>query len=103
MYWLTLPIAYRLYLQAYCYSTTTNTISIPVGAMYLHARMFCAFAHSHGCNKFIHARTFFSLADITSILMFVNYDVFTYKNVLYTRSVLLLPWVQCQSLKPVLS
>ena len=44
---------------------------------------------------------FFILADITSILMF---DVFTWKNVLYTCFIcLLLPWVQCQSLKPVLS
>ena len=25
--------------------TTTDTISIPVGEMYLHARMFCALAH----------------------------------------------------------
>ena len=26
--------------------TTTDTISIPAGEMYLHARMFCAFAHT---------------------------------------------------------
>ena len=41
--------------------TTTDTISIPIGAMYLHARMFCTLACS-----------------------------------------LQFPWVQCQSLKPVL-
>ena len=29
--------------------------------------------HSHGCNKFLHARTFFILADTTSILMFMMY------------------------------
>ena len=27
-------------------STTTNIISIPMGEMYLHARMFCALAHT---------------------------------------------------------
>ena len=70
----------------------TAAISIPVGEMYLHARMFCTLApyvfYSHGCNKFLHARTFFTLADITSIQMLVC---------------LLFPWVQCQSSKPVLS
>ena len=42
--------------------TTTDTISIPVGEMYLHARMFCTLApyvfYYRGCNKFLHARTF---------------------------------------------
>ena len=99
-------------------------------AIYLHARMFCTLApyifYSHGCNvrvwnlfwasvakpvqwqlmilllctlphmssipmgcnKFLHSRTFFTLADTTSIQMLVS---------------LLFPWVQCQSLKPVLS
>ena len=42
----------------------------------------------HGCNKFLHARTFFTLADTTSIQMLLC---------------LLFPWVQCQSLKPVFS
>ena len=43
--------------------TTTNTISIPVGEMYLHARMFCALSHvsySHGYNTFLRARTFYT-------------------------------------------
>ena len=44
--------------------------------------------YSHGCNKFLHARTFFTLSDTTSIQMLKH---------------LLFPWVQCQSLKPVLS
>ena len=44
--------------------------------------------YSNGCNKFLHARTFFTLTDTTSIQMLVG---------------LLFPWVQCQSLKPVLS
>ena len=44
--------------------------------------------YSHGCNKFLHARTFFTLADATSIHMLVH---------------LLFTWVQCQSLKPILS
>ena len=29
--------------------------------------------HSHGCNKFLHARICFTLADTTSIIMFVMY------------------------------
>ena len=29
--------------------------------------------YSHGCNKFLHARTLFTLADTTSILMFAMY------------------------------
>ena len=50
------------FLHAGMICTTTDTISIPMGEMYLHARMFC------------------------------------------THSVrLIFPWVQCQSLKPVLT
>ena len=51
----------------------------------------CTLTHvfySHGCNKFLHARTFFTLMDTISIQMPIC---------------LLFPWVQCQSLKPVLS
>ena len=44
--------------------------------------------YSHGCNKFLHARMFITLADTTSIQMHVR---------------LLFPWVRYQSLKPVLS
>ena len=79
------------FLPAGMISTTTDTISKPVGEMCLHAKMFCALAHvfySHGCNKFLHARTFFTLADTTSIPMLVG---------------LLFQWVQCQSLKTVSS
>ena len=70
----------------------TDTTSILMFVMYLHARMLCTLApyvfYYRGCNKFLHARTFFTLADTTFIQMFVR---------------LLFPWVQCQSLKPVLS
>ena len=65
--------------------TTTNTISIPVGEMYLHGRMFCALAHA---SSFYMQEHFFTLADTTCIQMLLR---------------LLFPWVQCQSLKPVLS
>ena len=94
--------------------TTTDTISIPVGAMYLHTGMFCTLFicllfpwvqcqslkpvlsqcsqtgfvtvddliapytcsyifYCHGCNKFLHARTFFTLAEMTFIPMGVMY------------------------------
>ena len=57
--------------------TTTNTISIPLGEMYLHVRMFCAFAHMSsipmGAITFYMQERFFALADITSILKFAMY------------------------------
>ena len=46
------------FLPAGLICTTTTTIPIPVGEMYLHARMFCALLIcllSHECNKFLHA------------------------------------------------
>ena len=46
------------FLPAGMICTTTDTISIPVGEMYLHARMFCALAHKSsipmGAIKFTH-------------------------------------------------
>ena len=51
--------------------------SIPAGEMYLLARMFCAFAHKSsnpmGAINFYIQRTFFTLANATSILMFAMY------------------------------
>ena len=52
--------------------TTKDTISIPVGEMYLHASSNVLFTrsyvfYSHGCNKLLYARMFFALADTTSI------------------------------------
>ena len=38
-------------------------------ALYIRSYVF----YSHGCNKFLHARTFFTLADTTFILMFAMY------------------------------
>ena len=88
--------------------TTTDTISIPVGEMYLHARMFCVLAHTSSIP--MGAINFYMqwCKDVfyTGWYHFYSHvwDVFTYKNVLYTRSVcLLFPCLQCQSLKPVLS
>ena len=56
--------------------TTINTISILLGEMYLHARMFCALAHtssiSMGAINF-NTQEHFTLADTTSILMFAMY------------------------------
>ena len=90
--------------------------------------------YSHGCNKFLHARTSFTLADTTFIPMFVMYlparmlctfsgvssipmgaiNFYMQERFLYSlipllfsclqcSICLLFPWVQCQSLKPVLS
>ena len=59
--------------------------------------------YSHGCNKFLPLRMFLTLADTTSILMFAMYLHVRIFCTL-TRSIhLLFPWVQCQSLKPLLS
>ena len=72
--------------------TTTDTISVPMGAMYSHARMFSALAHRSsilmGALNLYMQEHFFTLADTTFIQMLIR---------------LLFPWVQCQSLKPVLS
>ena len=80
------------FLPAGMICTTTDPFSIPVGEMYSHARMFCALAHMssipRGAINFYMQRTIFTLADITSFQMLIHP---------------LFPWVQCQSLKPVLS
>ena len=58
--------------------TTTDTISIYTrgwdaltrkNVLFTHSYVF----HSHGCNKFLHAWTFFTPANTTSILMFAIY------------------------------
>ena len=93
------------FLSAGMICTTINTISIPVGEMYLHERMFFALAHTSsitiGAINFYMQERFY-----TRSYHFYSHvcDVFICKNVLYTCAVhLLFPWVQCQSLKPVLS
>ena len=57
--------------------TTTDTISIPVGAMYQHARMFGVLAHTSsipmGAINFNMQECFFTLADTTFIPMHVIY------------------------------
>ena len=54
-----------------------DTISIPVGEMYLHARMFRALAQTSsipmGAINFYMQECFFTLADTTHILMFGMY------------------------------
>ena len=72
------------FLPAGMICTTTDTISIPVGEMYLHVRMFCALAH-----------TFYIPMGAINFYMqecFLN-----------SLIPLLFPWVQCQRLKPILS
>ena len=65
------------FLPAGIICTTTNIISIPVGAMYLHARMFRAFPHMSsipmGAINFYLQEYVFILADTTSIPMFAMY------------------------------
>ena len=84
--------------------TTTNTISILVAQMYLHARMFCALAHTSSIpmdaiNFYIKER--FLLTDTTFIPMFGM--IYLQECFLHSPIRLLFPWVECQSLKPVLS
>ena len=65
------------FLPAGMICTTTDAISIPVGAMYVRARMFCALAHTSsipmGARNFYMQERFFTLADTTFIHMCVKY------------------------------
>ena len=64
---------YNKFLHARTFADSTF---IPMGVMYLHARMFCTLSYvfySHGCNKFLHERIFFTLADtITPIFTVIT-------------------------------
>ena len=62
----------------------TGFVTVDFIALYTPSYIF----YSHLCNKFLHARTFFTLTDTTSILILIH---------------LLFPWVHCQILKHVLS
>ena len=109
------------FLPAGMICTTTNTITVPVGKMYLLARMFCTLTsyvfyshgynvrawnlfwasvaksflwqlmillpctlphvfYSHGCNKFLHARTFFTLTDMIAPIFKVITEVWPRSN-----------------------
>ena len=60
----------NVFIHARTNCTLAHTTSLPVVAMYLHARTFWALAHvfhNHGCNVLIHASTFCTLAHTTSI------------------------------------
>ena len=58
-----------MYLHTRTFFTLADTTSIPMGAMYLHARMFCTLVHTSipVCAMYLHARTFCTLAHTTSI------------------------------------
>ena len=66
-----------------CSQTGFVTVDVFI-ALYTRSYVF----YSYGCNKFLHAKTFFTLTDTTSVQMLIC---------------LLFRWMQCQSLKPVLS
>ena len=81
--------------------TPADTFSIPVGEMYLHARMFCAHAHTSSIpmgtiNFYMQECFLHSLIPL----------VFSCLRCIYMQECSihsLFPWVQCQSLRPVLS
>ena len=63
----------------------------------------CTLAHvfySQGCNKFLHARMFFTLI---RLLYPSVWCIYMQECSVHSVLCLLFPWVQCQSLKPVLS
>ena len=64
-----------MYLHTIKFFTLADTTSIHMGAMYVHARMFCTRTHTFfiPIHVFIHARTFFTFADTTYILMGAMY------------------------------
>ena len=81
------------YLRLWSVQPPIQSLYLWVRCIYiLHARMFCTLAHTSsipmGAINFYMLEHFFALADTTSIQILVC---------------LLFPWVQCQSLKPVLS
>ena len=81
--------------------TTTSTISIPVGEMYLHARMFCALAHTSSIP--MSAINFYMQECFLHSLIPLLFSCLQciYMQECSVQS--LFPWVQCQSLKPVFS
>ena len=95
-------------MQGHKYShicTTTDTISIPVGEMYLHARMFCALTHMSSIpmgaiNFYMQEHFLHSMILLTFSCLWCIYMQECSVHLLHN---LLFPWVQCQSLKPVLS
>ena len=66
------------FLPAGMICTTTDTISIPMGEMYLHARKFCAFAHVSSIP--MGAINFFTLADMIAPIVTVLTEVWPPAN-----------------------
>ena len=85
------------FLPAGMICTTSDTISIPVGAMYLHPRMFCPLAHMSSIPMGVRAWNLFWAIVAKLVLWKLIYCP------VHLLICLLYPWVQCQSLKPVLS
>ena len=85
--------------------STTDTISIPVGAMYLHARIFCALAHTSSIP--MGAINFYMQERFLHLLIQLPFPclrcIYMQECSVHSLVCLLFPWVQCQSLKPVLS
>ena len=89
------------FLPAGMICTNTNTISIPVGEIYLHARMFSALAHMSSIP--MGAINFYMQERFLHLLIPL---LFSCLRCIYMQECvvrLLFAWVQCQSLKPVLS
>ena len=67
----------------------------------LYTSSYVFYSHGCKCNVFIHARTFFTVADTTSIPM--GRCIYMQECSVHSLLRFLFPWVQCQSLKPVLN
>ena len=77
--------------------TITDTISIPVGAMYLHARMYCALAHMSsipmGAINFYMQEPF--LHSLIPLLFPCLWCTYVQECSVHLLVHLLFPWVQC--------
>ena len=85
--------------------TTTDTISIPVGEMYLRAKMFCTLACTSSIpmdaiNFYMQER--FEHSPIQLLYPSLR-CIYLQECSVHLPVYLLFPWVQCQSLKPVLN
>ena len=97
------------FLPAGMICTTTDTISIPMGEMDLHARMFCTLAHMSS-NPMGVINFYMQECFLQSLIDFYTHGPWPWVWCIYMQECsvhlhicFLIPWVQCQSLKPVLS
>ena len=85
--------------------TTTDTISIPMGEMYLHAKIFCSLAHMSSIP--MDAVNFYMQECFKHSLIWLLYlrlwCIYLHECSVHSPEHLLFPWVQYQILKPVLS